>query len=121
MTTPPNSQTAQRQTKSMQPLPTQFTNSGFTYAQVQRTAETAIYSQSKHGRIQAFEVVRIRKLPANTFPNGITSPAREAFPGNESWGTDGFTCLTLARAQERQMALEGQTVTRRMHDSRAVA
>ena len=105
----------------MQPLPTQFTKFGFTYAQVQRTTETAIYSQSRHGRIQAFEVVRIRKLPANTFPNGITSPAREAFPGNESWGTDAFTYLTLDCARERQMALEGQTVTRRMHDSMVVA
>jgi hypothetical protein len=105
----------------MQLLPTQFSRSGYRYDQVGRTATTAIYSQAKHGRIQAFAVIKIRRNPAVTMPGGMAYPAREAFPLPESWGADGFTCPTLAFAPARQMALEkgmysqGRTIRRCPH------
>ena len=116
-----NTQAAQRQTKAMQTLPTQFTKSGFTYAQVQRTAETAIYSQSRHGRVLAYEVIQIQHRPAEIMPDGTAYPEREGFPPSEGWGTTGFTCVTLGDAQARQMALNCRPVFSRSDFSGAVA
>lgn len=90
----------------MKTLPTEFSKDGFNYAQVQRTDSTAIYSQSKHGRILGYEVVKIRRLPPKTLPSGTVLPEREGYPSSESWGADGFTCMTLADALKRQAQLE---------------
>jgi hypothetical protein len=51
------------------------------------------------GQVDRYEVVKIRVRPAHTWPNGTTTPAHEAYPGAQSWGTLGWTCFTLADAQ----------------------
>ena len=48
-----------------------------------------------------FEVVRIRKQKEITTPNGIHYENKECYPSSESWGTEGFTCLTKQHAFDR--------------------
>jgi hypothetical protein len=35
----------------------------------------------------------------HTWPTGVTTPEKEAYPGSTSWGRFGQTCYTLAEAQ----------------------
>lgn len=84
----------------MLPLPTEFDERLFHYAQVEREGDIAIFRQthkaSGHGR---FEVVLIRVQKEHTWPTGVTTPEKEAYPGSTSWGRLGQTCYTLAEAQ----------------------
>jgi hypothetical protein len=66
----------------MVPLPTQFDDSVFTYTQVERLGDIAIYRQThKASQVERYEVVKIRVRPAHTWPNGTTTPEHEAYPG----------------------------------------
>jgi len=85
----------------MQPLQTEFEDRLFRYTQIERQGDIAIFCQThKESGCARFEVVKIRVRPAYTWPNGTTSPEREAYPGSSSWGSLGFTCFTLQAAQE---------------------
>jgi hypothetical protein len=85
----------------MQPLDTQFEDRTFRYAQVERQGNVAIFTQThKQGGAVRYEVVRVRIQAAHTWPTGITSPEREAYPGSASWGgREAHTCFTLPEAQ----------------------
>ncbi len=86
----------------MQPIATEFQDATFTYTQVERQGDIAIFAQQhKHGGAPCYEVVRIRVSPEHTWPNGKVSPERETYPNSKSWGTDGWTCFTLAEAQAK--------------------
>jgi len=37
--------------------------------------------------------------PAHTWPNGKTTPEKEAFPPSSAWGQQGWTCFTLPEAE----------------------
>jgi hypothetical protein len=90
----------------MQPVETHFEEGNFHYEQLSREGDLAIYRQShRHGAMVRFEVVRIRPQPAHTWPDGRTSPERETYPGASRWGSDGWTCTTLAEAQQLLGAL----------------
>jgi hypothetical protein len=66
----------------MVPLPMQFDDSVFTYTQVERLGDIAIYQQThKASQVERYEVVKIRVRPAHTWPNGTTTPEHEAYPG----------------------------------------
>jgi hypothetical protein len=87
--------------KKKKPVPIaalEFDYSQFHFKQVHREENIAIYEQWKHGRVQTWEVVRIRIAPACTYPNGASYPEREIYPYSESWGVNGFTCITFERA-----------------------
>ena len=91
---------------AMLPLPTEHDDKTFTYTQVEREGDLAIFCQAhKVTAAQRFEVVKIRVQPAHTWPNGTTSPEREAYPGSNSWGALGWTCFTLQAAQALARAL----------------
>ena len=84
----------------MLPLPTEFEDSRFRYTQVERTDDLAIFTQThKASGRQRYEVVMIRVQKEHTWPNGTTTPEKEAYPGSTSWGRLGQTCYTLAEAQ----------------------
>lgn len=80
-----------------EPLTTTFKHDGFNYRQIVREGDFAIYEQRwirRDGELSenvAFEVIRIQRHEATTFPNGAVYPAREAYPPSEAWGVDGFT------------------------------
>lgn len=46
-----------------------------------------------------FEVVIVQERQAHTWPNGVTTPAHEAMPGNEQWGTAGWSPFDLPAAK----------------------
>ena len=66
-----------------EPLPKAFKASGFNYSRIAREGEIAIYEQTWGGCSEpsvCYEVIRVRRAEATTFPNGKRYPA----PGNIS-------------------------------------
>ena len=92
----------------MEPLPLSFRDRGFLYEQVERQGDVAIYSQTNHSGIVRYEVIRIRIQPEHTWPTGVTTPEKEAYPGSTSWGRLGWTFFGLEPARAKLLALEGQ-------------
>ena len=84
----------------MLPQAQTFQQGRFHYTQVRREGAWAIFMQVHQptGRTR-WEVVRIRAMDDHTWPNGTTTPAHECYPASGAWGTDGFTCFTLAGAE----------------------
>jgi hypothetical protein len=84
----------------MLPLPTEFDDRLFRYAQVSREGDLAIFTQThKASGHMRYEVVLIRIQKEHTWPTGVTTPEKEAYPGSTTWGRFGQTCTTLAEAQ----------------------
>jgi hypothetical protein len=86
-----------------QTLATEITSRGFTYRQLERHDDLAIYEQTRktwpRGRAR-YEVIIIRVQPAHTWPNGDISPEQEVYPSSGSWGRLGWTTYTRQEAQE---------------------
>ncbi len=93
----------------MNTIPQTYTKNTWDYRLIERTAQGAIYSQSrKGGRVTDWEVVRIRTRKGRT----ITTPtgsyeikAGEYLPTTEEWGTHGWTFTSLAGARDRLNAI----------------
>lgn len=87
----------------MQPLPTTYNKNGFTFNQVDREGDVAIYEQimPELSKRVAYEVFEVLKKPAATI-NGVDIPERESCPGNEQWGNYGFTVYDLSKAKQKQ-------------------
>ena len=90
------------------PLPLSFTEKGFVYQQVEREGGMAIYSQTHPGGAVRYEVIRIRLQREHTWPTGVTTPEKEAYPGSTSWGRLGWTFFGLETARAKLLALQGQ-------------
>jgi hypothetical protein len=78
---------------SYKPLPTEFRRDGFTYRQIARDGEAAIYEQSWDGCADpsvCYEVIRIRKREGFEIGGRLVEPAA-VYPKSEAWGTDGWT------------------------------
>jgi len=86
---------------SMQPISTTFTDRQFSYTQIEREGNIAIYAQQykDNPKVTRYEVVRLRVVPPTTWPNGDVSPEREVYPSSSQWGTMGWTCFSLPEAQ----------------------
>lgn len=84
----------------MKPLPLERRNDGFILTQVWRDERFAIYSQAKHGRVMAYELIRIGHVGDKTFPNGISTPGHEVYPSSSRWGEDGWTFGSRGAAEE---------------------
>jgi hypothetical protein len=75
------------------PLPKQFRHDGFTYRQIAREDDAAIYEQICNGYAETtpcWEVIRIRCREGFQV-GGRFVPAAEVYPNREAWGTDGWT------------------------------
>jgi hypothetical protein len=75
------------------PLPKEFRRDGFTYRQIAREGDAAIYEQTWSGFADpgvCFEVIRIRRREGFQIDGRFVEPA-EVYPTSESWGVDGFT------------------------------
>lgn len=92
----------------MESLPVSFRDRGFLYEQLERQGDVALYSQTNHTSIVRYEVVRIRIQREHTWPNGTTTPEKEAYPGSNSWGTLGWTFIERPLAEAKLRALQGQ-------------
>lgn len=85
------------------PVDTEFTLKSYTYKQIKREGDIAIYTQQMTGNHQAtirYEVVRIGRHNGYTLGGAIIEPA-ETYPGATQWGINGFTCLTMEAAEKR--------------------
>jgi hypothetical protein len=94
----------------MQPLDTAFEEGRFRYTQLERQGDIAIYEQQhkENPTVIRYEVVRIRVVPETLWPNGRTTPEREAYPGASSWGRLGFTAFSLDEARTLAAGLQAQ-------------
>lgn len=91
----------------MESLPLTFKRWGYTFTQVTREGDLAIYSQHRKERnVTRYEVVRIREQGTVTWPDGRTTPPKEAYPSSGSWGTSGWTFYTVADAQAKMQSLQ---------------
>jgi hypothetical protein len=92
---PKASRRAEAETKkghSYKPLPKEFRHNEFTYRQIYREGDFAIYKQTWEGNEHsaAFEVIRIRQREGFQIGGRFVEPA-EVYPNSEAWGVDGFT------------------------------
>jgi hypothetical protein len=100
----------------MIPLATTFRADGFDFEQVDRDGDVATYLKTKQGHeSQCFEVVLVQKYKEHTWPNGNTTPAHEAMPSSETWGTKGWTYPEREQAKVRFDALAGLYNTKEPH------
>ena len=75
------------------PLSKQFRRDGFTYRQIAREGDGAIYEQRWTGCADpsvCYEVIRIRRREGFEVAGRFVGPA-EVYPNSEAWGVDGFT------------------------------
>ncbi len=83
-----------------------FTKYGFLFSLIKRDGDIAIYSQSKRGKIMAYEIIKIKRHKGFSLDNlkdgkkTYIEPS-ETYPSNVTWGKDGFTCCSLRSAQKR--------------------
>jgi hypothetical protein len=78
------------------PLPTQFQRDGFTYQQIAREDDVAIYEQcwiSSPDPSVCYEVIRIRRRESFQI-DGRLIEAAEIYPRSEHWGSNGWTVLS---------------------------
>ena len=93
------------------PIATEFKHGGFNYRQIAREGDVAIYEQRwRDSENVCYEVVRIRRHEAKTFPGGKSSPAREAYPSSAAWGDLGWTVTTLDAALRKTTRTKERTM-----------
>ena len=86
----------------MQVLELELEDGRFQYVQVERRENVALYTQThKASGTIRYEVIKIKIQAEHTWPNGVTTPEKEAYPGSGSWGRDGWTFFALAPAQQK--------------------
>ena len=107
--TPKASATAERGDKKghYRPIAKEFRHDGFTFRQIVREGDVAVYEQTWNGCANpsvAYEVVRIRRREAREIKGKIIEAA-EVYPRPEAWGVDGWTVTTLDAAYEKLRAL----------------
>lgn len=81
----------------MTQYPTQFRKNSWSYRQLKRTGNVALYEQ---GGGCAYEVIRIKQNPERTIKGNVIPP-HEAGPGDSEWGRNGWTLATIQRAEEK--------------------
>ncbi len=91
----------------MIPLSAHFSKNGFTFEQIRRSGNCAVYWKHKPSGARTFEVIRIQSHNGHTFPNGTVAPPSEFYPSSEELGTYGFTCATIEMAEAKLAHLIG--------------
>ena len=81
-------------------LATEFNKFGFTYNQIKRSGNVAIFEQIKDDKILAYEVVVIRAHEGYEIAGNVMEPA-EFMPRSEDWGTFGWTLTNESDAHKR--------------------
>jgi hypothetical protein len=95
-------ETASARKRHYEPIATAFNRDGFQYRQIAREGDMAIYEQRWPGSDNVcYEVVRIRRRKAGTYPNGVSYPPREVYPSSAQWGDDAWTVTTLDAAYKK--------------------
>jgi hypothetical protein len=91
------------------PIAKRFCHDHFTFRQIAREGDLAIYEQTWNGCENpsvAYEVVRIRRQEGKWIKDKFL-PAREIYPTSRKWGLDGFTLTDKERAFAKLKFLKG--------------
>jgi hypothetical protein len=81
-------------------LPEEFTASGWTFKQLRRENNKAIYIKTKGNGLESFEVIRISKHETYEIA-GNSIPAAECYPSNEQWGDLGWSYNDIKEANKK--------------------
>ena len=85
----------------MKTLPKLFTKKGFTYKQIKRVGDKAIYEQSKKGQEHvSFETIKITRHNGYEL-GGQKIPPGESYPSTSQWGLMAWTFTTLSDAERK--------------------
>jgi len=85
-------------------LPLSFQKYGYTFHQVERTKNAAIYRQVSDRKTSGYEVIKIRIAKESTF-KGKHYPEREVYPSTAQWGKLGWSIKTYERAEEKYLEI----------------
>ena len=93
---------------SYKPLPKEFRRDGFTYKQIARQRDVAIYQQTWNGCRNpsiSYEIIRTRRREGFQIGEKLIQPY-EIYPNSDAWGVDGFTVTDkeVAFAKLRELA-----------------
>jgi hypothetical protein len=75
------------------PLPKEFKRDGFSYRQIAREGDAAIYEQAWCGCSDpsvCYEMIHVKRREGFRVGGRFVEPA-EIYPNSEAWGTGGFT------------------------------
>jgi hypothetical protein len=106
--TPATAEASTKKSHSSKALPTEFRRDGFTYRQIAREKNAAIYEQRWNGSDSSsvsYEVIRIRRRPGFHIGGRFIEPA-EVYPRSENWGIDGFTLTDKEAALAKMRVLK---------------
>ena len=81
-------------------LPQKFTSKNFTYIQLERDGDFAIYKQVDKLGNKWFLPMVIQKYEAYEIAGNVMQ-ATEKIPRDEMWGQFAHTCMSLKEAQEK--------------------
>ncbi len=88
------------------PIPAQFNKKGFTYTQLKREGNRAIFQQTREGSsLNNYEVVKIGRHNGYIM-GGVTIEPAETYPGSSLWGITGWTCTSIDQALQRYEAMD---------------
>lgn len=82
------------------PLPAELRKNGFDLNLVERQKDVAIYQKRKDQYEAGYEVIVIRNKEAYEIAGNYIEAA-EYYPGNEDWGTYGFTYCDYRQAHRK--------------------
>lgn len=84
----------------MKKLQKEFKKYGENFSQVVRKNGFAIYSRSSNGKVTNYEVIKINKHNGYSLGGNLIEAA-EVYPGSSLWGKQGWTCVSLNKAEDR--------------------
>lgn len=102
----------------MKIIETEFKKLGFSFRQVFREGMWAIYEKTLLEPLTpvGVELVKIQECRERQI-QGVVIPEREAMPGNEMWGTNGFTLPTVDAAREKLRGILAKQAARAAAES----
>ena len=105
----------------MKPLGDTYSKNTFHYELVVRDGDIAIFKQRLRPGVGclAYEVIRVQKRAEYTIKGNVI-PAHEAAPGNEEFGSEGWSYPDLERAKKKyhELLLLGSKVKIAPKDSK---
>lgn len=88
-------------TNDYKTIPSVFKKKGFTYTQLKREGNRAIFQQTRAGSsLNNYEVVKIGKHNGYVM-GGMTIEPAETYPGSSLWGITAWTCTSIDAAMKR--------------------
>lgn len=91
----------------MQPLPESFEKSGWSFNQIARDGNIALFRKDRiGGNAESFEVIVVQSHNGREFKDPESQkvthyPPAEFYPSSEQWGSKGFSLTTLTDARVR--------------------